>query len=283
MRINIINHLICPTCRIKFSLAIRKKAKERIIDGVLKCEKCGRKFYIRDEVACFTFCNKKQLKKDAQKLRKITTEQEVPKKWMRLFSKQELAALKKEWNFLLSAIRKDKLAIHLDFATGTGRFLRNIILKTKGEIVALDNSYSTCQELKYFLKKIKKYSRVSIICADARKMPFRNKTFNSASSWHGLDEPKMKDAIKEAKRVIKKEGYFMASGIHYQEGSKSFLRAKKHNINLLTKEKIVRILGNAGFHKIEHKIFYKGRWNEKGDYLPIFGDLYITYAIRSRK
>jgi len=262
---------------------IHKKTRERIIEGELKCEKCGKKFYIRNEIAYLTFYSKKQFEKDAQKLRKVTTEQEIPQKWMRFFSKQELVALKREWNFLLSVIKKNKSTIHLDFATGTGRFLRNIIPKTKGEIVALDYGYGTCQELQYFLKKIKRYSRVSIICAEARKMPFRKETFNSVSSWHGLNEPKMEDAIKEAKRVLKKEGYFAASGIHYQEGSKSFLRAKKHNINFLTKEKIVRTLRNVGFHKIEHKVFYRGCWNEKRDYLPVLGDLYIIYAVRGEK
>jgi len=283
MRINITNHLTCPTCRIKFLFSIHKKTKERIIEGELKCEKCGKKFYIKNEIACFASCSKKQFEKDAQKLRKVTTEQEIPQKWMRFFSKQELAALKREWNFLLSVIKKDKSTIHLDFATGTGRFLRNIIPKTKGEIVALDNGYSTCQELQYFLKKIKQYNRVSIICADARQMPFRNGIFNSVFSWHGPDEPKMKNAIKEAKRVLKKEGYFAASGIHYQKRSESFLRAKKHGIGFLTKEMTVQTLRAANFRKIEYKVFYKGRWHEKGDYLPIFNDLYIIYAVRGKK
>ena len=283
MRLNIINHLVCPACHADFSFLIHRKAKERIIEGELQCKKCGRKFYIKNEIAYFSFYNKKQSGKDAQKLRKTTIEQEIPKKWMRTFSKPELAALKKEWEFLLSVVKKNKSTIHLDFAVGTGRFLRNIVPKTKGEMVALDNGYGTCQELHYFLKKIKQYSRVSIVCANARNMPFRNGAFNGVSSWHGLDEPKMKEAVKEAKRVLKKSGYFAASGIHYQEGSKSFLRAKKHNINFLTKEEVIRILRNVGFSKIEHKIFYEGRWNEKGDYLPIFGDLYITYTVRAKR
>lgn len=283
MRINVKNHLACPTCRIKFSLSIHKKTKERIIEGELKCEKCGRKFYIRNEILCFASCSKKQFERDIQKLRKTTIKQEIPKKWMHLFSKQELIALKNEWNFLLSVIKKNKSAIHLDFATGTGRFLREIVLKTKGEIVALDNGYGTCQELQYFLKRIKKYNRVSIVCADAREMPFKNGVFDSATSWHGLDEPKMEEAIKEAKRVLKRGCYFTASGIHYQPGSKSFLRAQKHNIGFLTKEISVRTLRNANFHKIEHKILYRGRWNGKRDYLPIFNDLYIIYAVRGRK
>jgi len=283
MRTNIINYLVCPICHADFLFSIHKKTKERIIEGELECSKCNIKFRIKNGIVCFVVSCEKPARKDIKKLRKITLKQEIPKKWMLRFSKPELVALKKEWNFLLSVVKKNKSAIHLDFATGTGRFLRNIVPKTKGEMVALDNGYGTCQELQYFLKKIRKYNKVSIICADARKMPFRNGVFNSASSWCGLDEPKMKDTVKEAKRVLKKEGYFAASGIHYQEESKSFLRAKKHNINFLTKEEIVRTLRNVGFHKIEHKVFYKGRWSEKGAYLPILDDLYITYAVKGEK
>lgn len=283
MRTNILNHLVCPKCQAEFLLLIHKKIKERIAIGELECKKCGMRFYIKDEIAYFVPYSKEQFKKDILKLRKTTTEQEIPKKWMRLFSKPELAALKKEWDFLLSVVKKSRSAIHLDFATGTGRFLKNIIPKARGEIIVLDNGCSTCQELQYFLKRIKKYNRVSIVCADAREMPFKSEVFDSVTSWHGLDEPKMKKVIKEAKRTLKKGGYFAASGTHYQKGSKSFLRARKHSINFLTKEETVRTLKNAGFRKIEHKIFYKGRWNEKGDYLPIYNDSYTSYAVRGQK
>lgn len=282
MRIAIINHLTCTVCLEDFLLSTHKKTKERIIEGELKCKKCGRRFSIKNGIAYFILKPGKQAL-DVRKARKIIIEQEIPKTWMEHFSKKELAALRKEWNWMLSSIKKDKDAVHLDFATGTGRFLRNIVSKTKGEIVALEHDYSTCLELQYFLKRIKKYSRVSIVCADAREMPFKNEVFDSISSWHGLDEPKMEKAIKEVKRILKKGGGLVASGVHYRKGSKSFLRAKKYDIRFLTKDMIMRALKNVNLHKIEHKIFFEGRWDEKGDYLPIFNDFYSTYAVKAKK
>ncbi len=98
MRINILNHLVCPKCRGRFLFLISKKTKERIIEGKLECKKCGKKFYVKDGIACFTsYSNKHNVSKD--KLRKVTLKQEIPKRWMRLFSKAELAVLKKEWGF----------------------------------------------------------------------------------------------------------------------------------------------------------------------------------------
>lgn len=282
MRMAIINHLACSVCLEDFLLSTHKKTKERIIEGELKCKKCGRRFGLENGIAYFIPKPRKQAL-DVRKTRKITIEQEIPKTWMEHFSKKELTALHKEWNWMLSVIKKDKNIVHLDFATGTGRFLRNIVSRTKGEIIALDFGYSTCQELAYFLKKIRKYNRVSIVCADAQRIPFKDRVFDSISSWHGLDESKMEKAIKEAKRVLKKGGYLMASGIHYQKGSKSFLRAQKHDIHFLTKDMIIKTLRNVGFRKIEHKTFFEGHWNEKGDYLPIFNDFYSTYAVRAEK
>lgn len=263
-------------------LSAHKKTKERVIDGELKCKKCAKLFYIKNDIACFVSLDKKSTE-DIKKLRKITIKQEIPKTWIKLFSKEEHAALRKEWNWMLSVIKKDKNAVHLDFATGTGRFLRNIVPKTNGEIIALDFSYSTCQELIYFLKKIKKYKQISVVYANARRMPFKNEVFNSATSWAGLGEQKMEGTIKEARRVLKNRAYLAASGLHYQEESKSLLLAKKHHINFVTKETIIQTLKRANFRNIEHKIFFRGRWNEKRSYLPVFGDSYSTFAIRTQK
>lgn len=282
MRINIINHLACPICRGDFLLSTHKKTKERIIDGELKCKECSKSFYIKRGLACFVPLDGEP-KEDAEKLRKITIKQEIPKAWAKLFSKEEFTALRREWNWMLSVIDKDKNTIHLDFATGTGRFLRNIVSKTNGEIIALDFGYSTCQELIYFLKKIKKYKRISVICADARKMPFKDRAFNSVNSWAGLSEQKMEEVIKETRRVLKKGAYLTASGLHYQKNSRSFLLARKHHINFITKEAIIQTLKKNDFKNIEHKIFFRGKWNEKESYLPIFGDFYSTFAIKAQK
>lgn len=282
MRVSIINHLVCPVCCSAFDLLNYKKIKERVLETKLECRQCGKKFYIRNGISYFIPPPGRQ-GLDKEVGRKITLTQEIPEKWIEFFSREELLALKKEWQWMLSSVKKNKNALHLDFASGTGRFLRNIIPSTKGEIVSLDFGYSTCEELVFLLKKIKKYKRISVVCAEAQNMPFKDNTFDSVSTWHGLDEMKMEKAIREAYRVLKREGCFTASGIHYQEGSKSFLRAKKHRISFLTKEMIMQTLKVAGFCKIEYKVFYKGYWNEKGDYLPMFNDLYITYVVRGKK
>lgn len=80
MRTNILSHLVYPKCQTEFLFSVIKKTKERIVEGELKCKKCGTRFYIKDEVAYFVPCGKKQFEKDVQGSRKITIEQERYKK-----------------------------------------------------------------------------------------------------------------------------------------------------------------------------------------------------------
>lgn len=284
MKKSVINYLICPACYNGLSILEHKKAKGRISEGELKCERCGKVYYIKNDIACFLSSFDEQLTKEKKRaLRKTTLSQEIPKKWMNLYSKEELSSLKKEWGWMHSVIKKGKNEIYLDIATGTGRFLSSFVKKTKGEIIALEKDYPTCLELRYYLKKIKEYDRVSIICADARQIPLKDKTFDGITSWHGLDEPKMEKAIKESFRVLKNGSFFIASGVHYREGSKSFTIAKKEGISFITRKAIKQTLRKVGFNESEHKVFFQGKWNEEGSYLPVFNDFFETYVIKAKK
>jgi len=114
-------------------------------------------------------------------------------------------------------------------------------------------------------------------------MPFRDETFNSVSSWYGIEELKMKNSIKESKRVLKKGGIFITSATHYPIKSKSFLLAKKHGIRLITKEELFKIFKKNCFCQMEHKIFFKGCGTEKDFPIPVTGDFYLMYAIKADK
>ena len=75
----------------------------------------------------------------------------------------------------------------------------------------------------------------------------------------------------------------MASGVHYLKGSKSSLLAKKHDIRFITKQAIMQTLRKVRFQRVKYQTFFHGKWNEKGSYLPVFGDFYSTYAIKVKK
>lgn len=283
MRKKIISFLACPKCQGSLELEEKKETKERVMEGKLWCDRCSVSFFIKNGVGYFLPSKAKSMKQSSEMVEKLFMRQEVQETWKRLFSKEELSSLEKEWRWMLSDIKKTSGSAHIDFATGTGRFLRSVISETKGEIVTLDLDYSTCVGLQNFLKKIKKYKRVSIICTDARLMPFRKNVFDNASSWHGLDEPHIGSAIRETRRVLKRDGVFVVSGTEYKKKSKSFIRAKKEKIDFLSKIEAERIFKNVGFRNVISREFFKGRWDERGSYLPIYGEEYMTYVVQARK
>jgi len=283
MRKKIISILICPKCGDSLNLREVKRFKDRIQTGDLKCNKCNASFKIINDIACFKSISEKGLDKKIKEVRKMFFDQELKKKWLKYFNKKELIALKKEWKWMIDELNLKNSKIHLDWASGTGRFLRNILHLIKKEIIILENDYVTCVGLKDFLKKIKGYSKMTIIYSDARNMPLADDSIDSASSWHGLDEPKINKALNETKRVLKKSKVLAVSGLFFEENSKSFKIALKEKIKFAEKDKIHQYFKKLGFQYINYKTFFEGKWTERDSFLPKKGDYYTSYAIAGRK
>jgi ubiquinone/menaquinone biosynthesis C-methylase UbiE len=274
---------MCTKCGSSLDLEIEKASKDRIQTGDLECNKCSTSFKIIDDIICFESISEKGLDKKIKKVREMFFGQELGKKWLKFFSKKELAALKEEWKWMISKLNLKNSKIHLDWASGTGRFLRNILSLVKGEIVALENDYATCIGLRDFLKEIKGYSRTTIIYGDARNMPLSDNSIDSASSWHGLDEPRINKALDEAKRVLKNGKVLAVSGLFFKENSKSLKVALEEGIEFAKKDKTYQYFKKLGFKDIDYKTFFEGKWTEGDSFLPKKGDYYTPYAVAGRK
>lgn len=196
MKRKLLSIIICPKCKSSLSLLTKKKLANRIQNGKLFCGGCNANFKIINEIVCLKPITKKDKdKKQIRKIQSLFMRQEVERGWLKHFTKQESRSLSDEWNWIIDSLNIKKSKIHLDWATGTGRFLRNILDVIKGEVIVLEVDYPTCVGLKTFLKKINKYSKVTIIWGDARSMPIASNSVDSVSSWHGLDEPKISGAV----------------------------------------------------------------------------------------
>ena len=90
MRKKIISILVCPKCRSHLDLKKEKSLKDRIQKGKLKCSKCGSSFEIIDDIVCFKPISSKELNKKIRKAREMFLNQEVKKKWLEYFNKEEL-------------------------------------------------------------------------------------------------------------------------------------------------------------------------------------------------
>lgn len=284
MKQKLLSIIACPKCKSPISLLGDEKLKDRIQSGKLSCNKCNDSFEIIDEIICFKSITKKdRAEKQIRKIQGLFMRQEVEKRWLKNFTKRELLFLKNEWSWMIDTLNVEKSKIHLDWATGTGRFLRNIPNIIKGEVIVLEVDYPTCVGLKTFLKKINKYSKVTIICGDARSMPLASSSVDSVSSWHGLDEPKMGKAISESKRILKPNKVLSVAGLFCESGSKSLNLAQKHGIEFAKENKIRQFFRKLRFKSIRYEIFFQGKWLDHHSFLPRFGDHYASYAISGKK
>jgi len=283
MKEKIIPILICPKCGGLLDLKIEKKSGDRINEGDLSCNKCNANFKIIDDIACFKSIQKKDLDKKIKRIREMFFSQELNKDWLKHFDKKEQSALEKEWKWMIDKLNFENSKIHLDWATGTGRFLRNILNLIKGEIITLETDYATCLGLRDLLKEIKEYSKITIIYGDARNMPLINDSIDSASSWHGIDEPKINKAIDEVKRVLKKDRPLAVSGLFFEDNSRSLKIALQEKIEFAQKDKTQQYFKKLGFKNIDSKVFFEGKWASDKDFLPKKDDYYASYGVAGKK
>lgn len=284
MRKNLESIFICPKCNSSLKLKVLEKTRGRIHKGELRCKKCKKVFKIIDDIVCFKKLTRTD--KDKQKIQKVKRfylEKEFRKEWIKHFTKPEFATTKDQWDWMIekSGLRRSK--VHMDCCTGTGRFLRNILGIVKGDIITLDYSFSDCVGLRELLKRLRRYLKVTIVCADAHKIPFAPSSVDSVTSWHGLDEPGTDKAVSESRRVLKKDGCIAVSGLFYEEGSKSLKSALKWKIKFAKEGEVLKYFKKANFKNIQYQIFFKTKSLERKDFLPRFGDYYTVYGIGGRK
>lgn len=283
MKEKIIPILICPKCGGSLGLKIENKSGDRISEGNLNCDKCDANFEIIDSIVCFKPIQEKGLNEKIKRIREMFFSQELNKEWLKNFDKEEQSALEEEWKWMKDKLDLENSEFHLDWATGTGRFLRNLLDLVKGEIITLETDYATCLGLRDLLKETDEYPKITIIYGDARNMPLADNSVDSASSWHGIDEPKINKALDEAKRTLKGDRPLVVSGLFFEDNSRSLKIALQEKIEFAEKGKTQQYFKKLGFKDVDYKTFFEGKWASDKDFLPKKGDYYASYAVAGRK
>lgn len=282
MKKKILPLLICLNCSGSLGLTVNKEVGNRIKFGRLKCKACNASYQIVGDIACFQTDIRKKLSYDYEWLSEAAIDREVHNKWLKYFNQRELESLQNEWQWMIKNGNLKESRVHLDWASGTGRFLKNI-KKYNGNIIALERDYVACFVLKNVLKKTKIYSGTSIICGDARNMPLASGVVDSVSSWSGLDEPKIGKALNESKRVLRKGKTLVISGLSFADNSKSLRIALKEKMHFAKSEAAYHYIDKIGFKKIKREIFYTGKWTSSNDFIPKKGDRYAMYGLAGKK
>jgi malonyl-CoA O-methyltransferase len=138
----------------------------------------------------------------------------------------------------------------LDVGSGTGFIAKELIKSgiNKKNITQSDISSKMC-------KVAEKYT--SCIVADAQKLPFKDASFNFATSSLCLQWVNLQKALGEINRVLKPNSYFVFS--IFLDGSLKHLKQGLPNKvnNFYKKEEIEKMLTFQNFKKVDIKIVTK--------------------------
>ena len=204
MKSNLIEQIICPQCHTNFSLKVRKKLKEDIIQGTLICTN-KHEFPIIRGIP--------RLVSDKQK-DFVKTEDAFSSKWRnfnKTYHNKKWIDGQKKW-FLerfgwksiskLNDFLKTRSKI-LDAGTGVGNSAKLFSSNSKAQVFAIDASES----IEFAYKKYGKIQNIHFLQADIRKLPFKNNFFDFICSDQVLHHTKnTESSFKKLSKLLTKKG-----------------------------------------------------------------------------
>lgn len=208
MRLQLMDYLCCPSCNSNFETNIKEALEGEVIEGVLECCECKRRFEIKEGLPNLNFPeNLEESDRDEQ----IFYDRLAPMYDLRSRTSQLRLG---NWEYFLFNTRARQPLIKglelkknysvLDTGTGTGISL-SIIAKLVGEGGQLHGSDISRRMLEVAQKKMKtKGVRAELLLANASYLPYRTGVFDAVLHIGGLNTfADKKRAIKEMYRVAK--------------------------------------------------------------------------------
>lgn len=159
---------------------------------------------------------------------------------------KQVKSFSSEYEYLKTKIKSytNKDSFLLDVACGTG-ILALDIAPYVGNVCAVDISSNMVDVAKK--KEMQaKVNNIEIAVADAYELPFSNEVFDVvllANLLHVVKEPAV--VVREARRVLKKNGYILVSTACFNKGEES----SKSHFSLLKLVKTLGIIRYLNFYK----------------------------------
>ncbi len=204
MKSILVNNLICTKCGKGFSVKIRKKQKDEIIDGYLICSK-KHKFLIKRGIPRLVSDTEKDF---------IKTEDAFSAKWRnfnKTYHSKKWFDSQKKW-FLerfgwktITNFNKFLKTRHyiLDAGTGVGNSAKLFSANPHAQVFAIDASDS----IEFAYKKYGKLSNIHFLQADIRKLPFKKGFFDFICSDQVLHHTKdTESSFKMLTKLLVKNG-----------------------------------------------------------------------------
>lgn len=205
MQLDSMEFLCCPACTGNLRLSIEKGTKTEVVQGILECLSCERRFEINDGFPNLIFPEtlaesdlQQQIRFDREPTYDFRPRALVLGLWGAAFFETRIRAR------LIDRLELKSNASVLETGVGSGGNLQ-IIAKRTGKNARLDGLDISSETLKVARRKMKsKGVQAELIQGNASYLPYKAKKFDAVLHLGALNEfSKKKRAIEEMLRVAK--------------------------------------------------------------------------------
>ena len=266
MKLLILEHLVCPSCRSELKLKIKSKTKNEINEGILICTKCNDKFKISRGIPRFVV----DVTKDF-----VRTEMAFSEKWKTHHTNhhaKDWIDWQKKWFLdrfdwesikLFNKFLKSKKFI-LDAGTGIGNSAKMLSVNNPSTVFALDASDS----IDFAYKKYGKSSNIHFIQADIRQLPFKKSFFDYIFSDQVLHHTKnTSTSFKYLTKFLQKDGHISIYVYNKKAPVREALSKLKKKITI---PRDIPLLGvKSGSYDVQRFIYWhflKCFWDESDNF-----------------
>lgn len=254
MQTLVMEMLSCPACHGDLDWQIAEQTHTKIQNGTATCQDCGAEYHVRDGIALFLtpdlpredlwaqvnnrfakifrehpeveqklmttplekldpadqFFRSMALEEQGQWAESLAISRHIDK---HLYSVDYITGQRQQIEYVHEYIQ-DLTQPVVDLACGRGRLVEELLRNTTVPVVATDFSPQILRRNRDYFAHIGLAERLSLVACDARRLPFKNQSIPTLTSFLGLANiEKAGDVIRELKRVV--GGQLLAISIFY--------------------------------------------------------------------
>ena len=277
----------CPECRGDLTrLLPRRKTGGRISRAELRCRECGEVWWVDRSVGRFGPRGREETRKATPRRPERPGEWPVPPG--EVLPRELLEAHGRTLSSMLQSLSHWSGAL-LSLPARDRPLLQRAADPTNFRqlLIGVDPDIERLLPLETFLRKVRRYARVSLVEAQADRLPFRASMANGVISMGGINElPHARDWIEEVARVLRPGAPVLLSGWITEEGTLTVEQAARWHLDeAITEPRLRGILRRAHLALESVTLVAQGsRWPRTvGPGLPLEGDPWAQLLVAAHR
>lgn len=290
----ILDIMRCPICRTEFTLEEHEIEEGEVIEGTLTCNE-GHRYKIHKGIVNLG-SEEQSISNQWSEAYKEVDYEELDKKIESMKSHEEKEQQQMVIDRFISELSKVQNGYIVDIASGRGMLLTKLVdhIGNSNNIIATDLSFEVLMYDRIKIKKSNPNIHVNYIACDATSMPLKQGVADITVSYFGIANMfgKVEEGIKEASRITKTNGNFLASYVLIKEASKGYellkeVCEKNDMIGAETTyiEKNIKELHSKYFQEVSDIVVFQGIREEKEnklDLIPYPGEWFANVIYKGK-